>query len=57
MKKGEIYEGIIESVDFPNKGRVPVGDTVVTVKNGIQLRDRRNFGCLYFNQSMAMFVL
>ncbi len=35
MKKGEIYEGIIESVDFPNKGRVPVGDTVVTVKNGI----------------------
>ena len=35
MKKGEIYEGIIEKVDFPNKGRVIVGDEKVTVKNGI----------------------
>lgn len=35
MKKGEIYEGIIEKVDFPNKGRVMVGDQAVTVKNGI----------------------
>ena len=35
MKKGEIYEGIIEKVDFPNKGRVMVGDEKVTVKNGI----------------------
>ena len=24
MKKGEIYEGTIEKVDFPNKGRVMV---------------------------------
>ena len=22
MKKGQVYEGIIESVDFPNKGKV-----------------------------------
>ena len=35
LKKGEIYEGIIEKVDFPNKGRVYVEDRIVTVKNGI----------------------
>lgn len=35
MKKGEIYEGWIEKIDFPNKGRVRVGDYMVTVKNGI----------------------
>lgn len=35
MKKGERYEGIIESVDFPNKGRIRVEDETVTVKNGI----------------------
>ena len=35
MKKGEIYEGIIEKVDFPNKGRVPVHEEKVIVKNGI----------------------
>ena len=35
MKKGEVYEGIIERVDFPNKGRVQVEDRIVTVKNGM----------------------
>ena len=35
MKKGEIYEGVIEKVDFPNKGIVMVGDQKVTVKNGM----------------------
>ncbi len=35
MKKGEIYEGIIEKVDFPNKGIVFVDGQKVTVKNGI----------------------
>lgn len=35
VKKGEIYEGIIERVDFPNKGRIKVGEETVTVKNGI----------------------
>lgn len=35
MKKGEIYEGIIEKIDFPNKGRIRVGEDIVTVKNGI----------------------
>lgn len=35
MKKGEIYEGEITRVDFPNKGRVKVDGETVTVKNGI----------------------
>ena len=37
MKKGQIFEGIIERVDFPNKGivYVPAEDKYVTVKNGI----------------------
>lgn len=35
MKKGEIYEGVIERVDFPNKGRVMIDGQMVTVKNGI----------------------
>ena len=36
MKKGQVLEGIIERVDFPNKGIVTTeeGKTVV-VKNGI----------------------
>ena len=35
MKKGEIYEGVIEKVDFPNKGRVLIDGQNVTVKNGM----------------------
>ena len=37
MKKGQIFEGIIERVDFPNKGIVYISeeDKYVTVKNGI----------------------
>lgn len=37
MKKGQIFEGIIERVDFPNKGRVYIADEqqYVVVKNGI----------------------
>lgn len=37
LKKGDIYEGTVSRVDFPNKGRVelPDEDTVVTVKNTI----------------------
>ena len=37
MKKGQIFEGIIERVDFPNKGFVHISeeDGYVTVKNGI----------------------
>ena len=35
MKKGDILEGVIERVDFPNKGRVITEEGTVTVKNGI----------------------
>ncbi|MBM6948119.1 23S rRNA (uracil-5-)-methyltransferase RumA, partial [Mordavella massiliensis] len=37
MKKGQILEGTVERVDFPNKGRVriPGEDREVTVKNAI----------------------
>ncbi len=37
MKKGQIYEGVIEKVEFPNKGfvNVPDEDKKVIVKNGI----------------------
>ena len=35
MKKGEIYQGIIEKIDFPNKGKVYLEDGKITVKNGI----------------------
>ena len=35
MKKGEIYQGRIEKIDFPNKGKVTVEDKTVIVKNGI----------------------
>lgn len=36
MKKGQVYEGVIERVAFPNKGIVPVEEgKEVIVKNGI----------------------
>ena len=35
MKKGEIYQGIIERVEFPNKGIVQIEDKKVIVKNGM----------------------
>ena len=35
MKKGEIYQGIIENVDFPNKGIVQIEDKKVIVKNAM----------------------
>lgn len=35
MKKGEIFEGTVEYVDFPNKGIVPVEDKKVVIKNTI----------------------
>ena len=46
MKKGEIYEGVVERIDFPNKGRVHVEGETVTVKNAIpgQKIDRKSVG-------------
>lgn len=35
MKKGDILEGVIERVDFPNKGKIKIEDQTITVKNGI----------------------
>ena len=35
MKKGQVYEGIVERVDFPNKGVVRVGEEICIVKNGL----------------------
>ena len=35
LKKGEIYEGVIERVMFPNKGIIRVAEETVIVKNGI----------------------
>lgn len=35
MKKGQVYEGIVERVDFPNKGIVKVGEETVIVKNSL----------------------
>ena len=35
MKKGDIFEGTIEKVSFPNKGLVRTEEGAVTVKNGI----------------------
>lgn len=33
MKKGQVHEGFVERVDFPNKGIVRVGEEAVVVKN------------------------
>ncbi len=35
MKKGQVYEGVVERVDFPNKGIVRVGDETCIVKNSL----------------------
>ena len=39
MKKGEIYEGFVERLDFPNKGIVRSGDEIAVVKNTITWAD------------------
>ena len=35
MKKGQVYVGVVERVDFPNKGIVKVGDETCVVKNSL----------------------
>ncbi|MDE5679318.1 MAG: 23S rRNA (uracil-5-)-methyltransferase RumA, partial [Lachnospiraceae bacterium] len=35
MKKGQVYEGIVERVDFPNKGVVRVGEETCIIKNSL----------------------
>lgn len=36
MKKGQVYEGVVEKVHFPNKGVVNVEDKKIIVKNAIE---------------------
>ena len=35
MKKGEIYTGVVEKMDFPNKGVLHIGEEKVVVKNAL----------------------
>ena len=35
MKKGQIYEGVITKVAFPNKCRIEIEGKTATVKNGV----------------------
>ena len=35
MKKGQVYEGIVERVDFPNKGIVKAEESTCVVKNSL----------------------
>lgn len=35
MKKGQVYEGYVERVDFPNKGVIKVGEETCVVKNSL----------------------
>ena len=35
MKKGQVYQGVCERIDFPNKGVVRVEDEVCVVKNAL----------------------
>ena len=35
MKKGQVYEGVVERVDFPNKGIVKVEEETCVVKNSL----------------------
>lgn len=36
MKKGQVYEGIVEKVVFPNKGIITIEDKRVIVKNAVE---------------------
>ncbi|MCQ2540548.1 MAG: 23S rRNA (uracil-5-)-methyltransferase RumA, partial [Acetatifactor sp.] len=35
MKKGQVFEALVERVDFPNKGIVPTEEGTVVVKNSL----------------------
>ena len=36
MKKGQIFEGVVETIEFPNKGIIHIEERKVTVKNVLQ---------------------
>ena len=35
MKKGQIFEGVVERVDFPGKGIISLEDRQAVVKNAV----------------------
>ena len=35
MKKGQVYEGLVDHVDFPNKGIVKIGEDSCVIKNSL----------------------
>ena len=35
MKKGEIYEAVVEKIEFPNKGILHVEEEIVILKNSM----------------------
>ena len=35
MRKGDIYEGIVEKIEFPNKGILHIDGERVVIKNAI----------------------
>ena len=39
MKKGQVYEGLVERVDFPNKGVVKIGEDSCVIKNSLPGQD------------------
>ena len=53
MKKGQICEGVIEKIDFPNKGRIQIEDEMVTVKNGIPGQKVRFQICLLYTSCLS----
>lgn len=36
MKKGQVFEGVVEKVNFPNKGVISIEDKKVIVKNAVE---------------------
>ena len=36
MKKGDLFEGIVDVIEFPNKGIVTVDGERIVVKNALQ---------------------
>lgn len=57
MKKGEVYEGIIEQIEFPNKGKVVVDGQTVIVKNGMPGQKVRRKEFLPFCQLIIIHIM
>ena len=53
MKKGQILEGTIEKIDFPNKGIVRAADRQIIVKNGVPGRRKSVFVSIRYERGNA----